>query len=83
MALAVLMTLFYLIDMVPPYGFQTMFTVLRVVVSGLALFFVVMATLWNSIESNGILSGKLAMEIMLRNTVYERTGKIHVETRDL
>lgn len=67
MALAVMMTLCYLIDMVPPYGFQTLFTVLRVIVSGLILFFMFMATLWNSIEANGILSGKLAMEIALRN----------------
>lgn len=44
-----------------------MFTVLRVIVSGLVLFFVFMATLWNSMEANGILAGKLAMEISLRN----------------
>ncbi len=69
MAVAVMMTLFYLIDMVPPYGLQTMFTVLRVIVSGLVLFFMFMATLWNSIEANGILSGKLAMEISLRNVL--------------
>lgn len=67
LALTVMMTLCYLIDMVPPYGFKTMFTVLRVIVSGLVLFFVFMATLWNSIETNGVLSGKLAMEIALRN----------------
>lgn len=67
MALAVMLTLFYLIDMVPPYGLKTLFTVLRVIVSGLVLFFVFMATLWNSMEANGILAGKLAMEISLRN----------------
>lgn len=72
MALGVMMTLFYLIDMVPPYGLKTMFTVLRVIVSGLVLFFVFMATLWNSIEVNGVLSGKLAMEISLRNAVDEK-----------
>ncbi|XP_037050565.1 putative neutral sphingomyelinase [Bradysia coprophila] len=72
MALAVMMTLFYLIDMVPPYGLQTMFTVLRVIVSGLALFFLFMATLWNSMEANGILAGKLAMEISLRNAESEK-----------
>lgn len=66
-AFGVMMTLFYLIDMVPPYGLKTMFTVLRVIVSGLILFFVFMATLWNSIEANGILSGILAMEIAVLN----------------
>lgn len=74
MALTVMVTLFYLIDMVPPYGLKTMFTVLRVIVSGLMLFFVFMATLWNSIETNGILSGKLAMEISLRNVLDARSG---------
>ncbi|KAJ6646463.1 putative neutral sphingomyelinase [Pseudolycoriella hygida] len=73
MALAVMMTLFYLIDMVPPYGLQTLFTVLRVIVSGLVLFFIAMATLWNSIEVNGILSGKLAMEISLKNAADSET----------
>lgn len=73
MALTVMVTLCYLIDMVPPYGLKTMFTVLRVIVSGLVLFFVFMATLWNSIETNGILSGKLAMEISLRNVLDARS----------
>lgn len=72
MALAVMMTLCYLIDMVPPYGLKTMFTVLRVIVSGLVLFFIFMATLWNSIEANGILSGKLAMDIALGNVVNDK-----------
>jgi len=73
MALAVMMTLCYLIDSIPPYGLQTMFTVLRVIVSGLILFFIFMATLWNSIEANGILSGKLAMEMSLRNADVEKS----------
>lgn len=71
MAVAVLLILLCSMDMVPPYGLKTMFTVLRIVVSGLLLFLVFMATLWNSIEVNGILSGKLAMEIVLRNVVHD------------
>lgn len=67
LAICVMLTLCYLIDIVPPYGLKTMFTVLRVIVSGLILFFIFMATLWNSIEANGILSGKLSMEIALVN----------------
>lgn len=64
-----------LMDAVAPAGLKWLFIGLRVLISGWFLFNVAMATLWNSMEHNATLSGKLAMEIALRNCI-EIAGKL-------
>jgi len=46
-------------------GQQTVFAVLRVMLTVLMIFWFLMATLWYKIEMHGIHSGKLAMEVSL------------------
>lgn len=57
--------LLYMLDFYPPYGWRTVYLILKIICSGISLFFLFMATLWNSIEHNGILSSKLSMEMSL------------------
>lgn len=71
MALTAFVILVYALDIYPPYGWRTMYTILKVLLSGLVLFFVFMATLWNAIEYNGIYSGKLEMEMALQGCAYD------------
>lgn len=73
MALTMFVILVYTLDIYPPYGWKTMYLVLKVLLSGMILFFVFMATLWNSIEYNGIYSGKLAMAMTLENMDLENS----------
>lgn len=67
MAIAVVVVLFSFIDIGPPYGFKPIFLIIKIILSGLILFFIFMATIWNVMERHGILSGKLSMEIALKN----------------
>lgn len=72
MALLLIIPLFYIIDVYPPFGWGLLFLLAKVIFSGIVIFFVFMATMWNSIERNGILSTKLAMETA-------RTAMAHYE----
>lgn len=72
MAFTVFVVLLFTFDIYPSYGWKTMYLVLKVLLSGLTLFFVFMATLWNSIEYNGVYSGKLAMEMALQSIALEK-----------
>lgn len=72
MAFTVFVILLYMIDIYPSYGWKMLYLFVKVLFCGVALFFVFMATLWNSIERNGILSSKLAMEIALEMINVER-----------
>lgn len=65
MAFTVFVILLYMIDIYPSYGWKMLYLIIKVLFCGITLFFAFMATLWNSIERNGILSSKLAMEIAL------------------
>lgn len=70
MAMGSFMLLLFVIDIItPPYGFQLLYTSFKIFLSILITFFMVMATFWNAIESNGILAGKLAMDISLINAL--------------
>lgn len=72
MAFTAFIVLLYTIDISPSYGWRMLYLIVKVVFCGFALFFVFMATMWNSIERNGILSSKLAMEIALEMSNVER-----------
>lgn len=62
--------LLFVVDVItPPYGFQLLYTSFKIFLSIVIAFFVVMATFWNAIESNGILAGKLAMDLSLVNAL--------------
>lgn len=67
MALGIVIILFSMIDILPPYGLKTLYLVLKILLSGLIIFFVFMATLWNGMEKHGILAGKISMELSLNN----------------
>lgn len=67
LALVVVFMLFQIIDMKPGYGLGTLYLLVKIALSGLALYLVFMGTLWNKLEKHGILAGKLAMEISLKN----------------
>lgn len=47
----------------PPFGYPVIYHILRVVLTGALCFTIVMASLWNRIERNGVLAGKLTMEV--------------------
>lgn len=66
MALGIVIILFSMIDILPPYGLKTLYLVFKILLSGLIIFFVFMATLWNSMEKHGILAGKMSMELSLK-----------------
>lgn len=66
-AIAVIIILLNVIEIGAPYGLKSFFLLLKVLFTAAALFFIFMATLWNTIERHGILSGKLSMEILLRS----------------
>ncbi|XP_053957211.1 putative neutral sphingomyelinase [Anastrepha ludens] len=50
-----------------PTGFRTLYIILKFSISGVLLFCIFMGSVWNYMELNGILSGKVAMELMLRS----------------
>lgn len=60
-------------DLVPPYGLKTAYLFVKILLSGLILFFIIMATMWNQIERHGVLSGKLAMEVLLESLTIATT----------
>lgn len=66
-AIAVIVVLLNMIETQAPYGLKSLFLLVKVLATGLAVFFIFMASLWNTIERNGILSGKLSMEILLKS----------------
>lgn len=73
-ALLLAIPLFYLIDIYPPFGWGMFYLFAKVLFSGTIIFAVFMATMWNSIERNGILSTKLSMEMA-------RTAMAHYENQ--
>lgn len=72
MAFLLIIPLFFLIDIYPPFGWGMLFLMAKMSFIGIIIFFMFMATLWNSIERNGILSTKLSMEMA-------RTAMAHYE----
>lgn len=77
MAFTVFFILMYMIDIYPTYGWKTLYLIVKVIFCGITLFFIFMATLWNSIEHNGILSSKLSMEMALEMAGVERQRQKH------
>lgn len=65
-AVSALVFLFTIMDWEAPYGMKWAFVWFRIILAAYILFNVIMATVWNAIEKNGILSGKLAMEMQLK-----------------
>lgn len=63
MAILLIIPLFFFIDIYPPFGWGMLYLVAKMAFIGVIIFFMFMATLWNSIERNGILSTKLSMEM--------------------
>lgn len=49
-----------------PYGCKIFYHVIRVVLTGCIIYTIIMATLWNKIENNAVIAGKLTMEISLK-----------------
>lgn len=50
-----------------PVGFKTLYIIFKFLISGVLLYSVFMGSVWNYMELNGILSGKVEMELMLRS----------------
>lgn len=46
----------------PPFGYPVIYHILRLLLTGVLCFTLIMATLWNGIEKHAVLSGKLTME---------------------
>lgn len=67
LAMIVLCMLFQFIDMKAYYGLSSIYLIFKVLLCGLVMYFLFMATIWNKLERNGILSGKLAMQTSLYN----------------
>lgn len=67
MAIGLIVILINVVEISPGYGFNTIYMIVKFLLCGLTFFFIFMASLWNTIEKNGILSGKIAMEIALSN----------------
>lgn len=63
MALLLIIPLFFLIDIYPPFGMGVFFLIAKMLFSGVIIFFIFMATIWNAIERSGILSAKLSLEL--------------------
>lgn len=68
----------YMLDFYPPYGWRTLYLISKILISGIILFFLFMATLWNSIEYNGILSSKLSMKMTLEMSKVVRDQQRHM-----
>lgn len=49
-----------------PFGYAIVYHVLRALLTGALCFTIVMASLWNMIERNAVVAGKLTMEVGLR-----------------
>lgn len=76
MALLLLIPLFFLIDIYPPFGMGIFFLIAKMLFCGAIIFLVFMATLWNSIERSGILSAKLSMELEKSALSYHESRSI-------
>lgn len=57
----------------PPFGYSIIYHILRVVLTGALCFTIIMASLWNRIERNAVLAGKLTMEVSKMKM--EQTGR--------
>lgn len=49
-----------------PLGFIKTYTILRILLTGLMFFTLIMATLWNKIEYHAVIAGKYAMKVDLQ-----------------
>lgn len=49
-----------------PFGYAIIFNILRIVIIMLDIYCVIMATIWNRMEKHGLLAGKLAIEVNLK-----------------
>lgn len=72
-AIAMIVILLNMIELQAPYGLKTIFLMVKILLTALTMFFIVMGTIWNIMERHGILSGKLSMEILLKSI-----EKVHV-----
>lgn len=69
MAIGLIVILINVVEVNPGYGFNTIYMIVKFLLCGLTLFFIFMASIWNTMEKHGVLSGKLAMEIALENEI--------------
>lgn len=76
MALVTLFLLCWVIDIVPSFSLKIVYTLLKLALSGILLYFIFMATLWHAMEWNGVLAGKLAMEMALDNLLSRQQDTI-------
>lgn len=67
MAIGLLVILFNVVEISPGHGLINLYMIVKFLLCALTMFFIFMASLWNTIERHGILSGKLSMEIALQN----------------
>lgn len=67
LALVLLCMLFTFMDIKAYYGMASIYFIIKLLLTGLVMYFLFMGTLWNKLERNGVLSGKLAMETSLNN----------------
>lgn len=49
-----------------PFGLNVLYHIVRVILTVFLIFTIIMATLWNKIERNAVIAGRLAMEVSLR-----------------
>lgn len=49
-----------------PFGYPIIFGILRVIVTCLIIFCILMGIIWNKIERHGVLAGKYSIEVSLR-----------------
>lgn len=68
MAIGLIVILINILEITPAYGFKTIYLIVKFLIVGLTFFFIFMASLWNTMEKNGILAGKLAMELALETS---------------
>lgn len=54
-----------------PFGYTVIYHILRILLPCALCFTIVMATLWNRIENNAVIAGKLTMEISLKQASKE------------
>jgi sphingomyelin phosphodiesterase 2 len=67
MAIGLFVILINIMEITPAFGFKIIYLIIKFLIVALTIFFIFMASLWNTMEKHGILSGKLSMEIALGN----------------
>lgn len=67
--------LFVTIGMDAPFNFTKVYHVLRFFVTAVLCFTLIMATLWNNIEYNAVLAGKLNMDVNLKQLIKAEKDK--------